>query len=82
MSDIQQISNLVSELIKQHGPLLTQRDLAMILKRSVGGLRYSLCKGTTPAMVCLRSCCCRIGRGVYYPTDQVAKIILEQGGGE
>jgi len=79
MSVITQESNLVDELIKLYGPLLTQRDLATIFKRSLGGFRFSLCKATTPIMIMLKKCGRKIGRSIYYPTDVVAKIILEYG---
>lgn len=70
-------SALATHLLNQYGPLLSQVQLAELLGRSVGGLRYSLCCPTDARTKQLKACGRRIGRRVYYPAQDVAGIIGE-----
>jgi hypothetical protein len=67
--------DLAAHLIDRFGLLLTQRQLAELLGRSIGGLRYSLCSPSDERTRALKACGCRIGRRVYYPAADVARII-------
>jgi hypothetical protein len=67
--------DLAAHLIDRFGLLLTQRQLAELLGRSIGGLRYSLCSPSDERTLALKACGCRIGRRVYYPAADVARII-------
>ena len=66
---------LASHLVSQYGPLLSQVQLAELLDRSVGGLRYSLCCPADARTKRLKTCGRKIGRRVYYPAVEVAAII-------
>lgn len=67
--------NLASQLTERFGPLLTQSQLAELLGRSTGGLRYSLCAPSDAPTRALKACGRKIGRRVYYPALEVARII-------
>jgi hypothetical protein len=67
--------DLASQLTERFGPLLTQSQLAELLGRSAGGLRYSLCTPSDARTRALKTCGRRIGRRVYYPAIEVARII-------
>lgn len=67
---------LATHLLKQFGPLLSQLQLAELLGRSVGGLRYSLCCPADERTQALKDCGRKIGRRVYYPAQDVAAIII------
>lgn len=67
--------DLASQLTERFGPLLTQSQLAELLGRSAGGLRYSLCTPSDARTHALKACGRRIGRRVYYPAIEVARII-------
>ena len=67
---------LKAQLTERYGLLLSQTQLAELLGRTPGGLRYSLsypCDAQTRA---LKACGRKIGRRVYYPANEVAQIIL------
>ncbi len=66
---------LASQLTEHFGPLLTQSQLAELLGRSAGGLRYSLCTPSDARTRALKACGRGIGRRVYYPAIEVARII-------
>jgi hypothetical protein len=66
---------LASQLTERFGPLLTQSQLAELLGRSAGGLRYSLCTPSDAPTRALKACGRKIGRRVYYPAIEVARII-------
>ena len=70
-------SALATHLTEQYGPLLSQAQLAELLGRSLGGLRYSLCCPADDRTRRLKKCGRRIGRRVYYPAQDVADIIGE-----
>ncbi len=63
------------QLVDRYGVLLSQSDLANLLGRSVAGLRYSLTKSSDPTTVAIRACSRRVGRRIYYPATDVARII-------
>ena len=64
-----------NQLREQYGLLLSQTQLAELLGRSTGGLRYSLCYPSDPRTRALKDCGRRIGRRIYYPAGEVASII-------
>jgi len=68
-------ADLASQLTERFGPLLTQSQLAELLCRSAGGLRYSLCAPSDARTRALKACGRKIGRRVYYPAIEVARII-------
>ncbi len=67
--------DLATQLTERFGPLLSQTQLADLLGRSVGGLRYSLCCPSDTRTRALKSCGRKVGRRVYYPAKEVATII-------
>lgn len=69
-------SDLATQLTERFGPLLTQAQLAELLGRSTGGLRYSLCAPSDGPTRALKASGRKIGRRVYYPAIKVARIII------
>ena len=67
--------DLATQLTERFGPLLTQTQLAELLGRSPGGLRYSLSRPSDAPTRALKASGRRIGRRVYYPAIEVASII-------
>ncbi len=70
-------SSLAEQLTERFGPLLTQMQLAELLGRTPGGLRYSLCTPSDARTRALKTCGRKIGRRVYYPAIEVARIISD-----
>lgn len=70
---------LENKITEHYGLLLSQTQLAELLGRSPGGLRYSLCYPSDPRTRTLKACGRKIGRRVYYPASEVAQIILGAG---
>ncbi len=70
---------LERQLTERYGLLISQAQLAELLGRSAGGLRYSLKHPSDASTRALQACGRKIGRRIYYPADEVARIIL---GGE
>ena len=68
-------NDLADRLTERFGLLLTQAQLAELLGRSTGGLRYSLYAPSDARTRALKACGRRIGRRVYYPAIEVARII-------
>ena len=66
---------LETRIIERYGLLLSQTQLAELLGRSPGGLRYSLSYPSDLQTRALKACGRRIGRRVYYPAAEVAQII-------
>ncbi len=64
------------QLTERYGVLLSQSQLAELLGRSTGGLRYSLCAPADDKTRSSKACGRRIGRRVYYPAVEVARIIV------
>ncbi len=82
MQDVQtpDTATLENQLTRQFGLLLSQTQLAQLLGRSTGGLRYSLSYPSDRQTRALKACGRKIGRRVYYPAAEVAQIILEPSG--
>lgn len=72
-------NHLSDQLTERFGPLLTHDQLAALLDRTPGGLRYSLGHPADERTRALRDCGRRIGRRVYYPATEVADIISRGG---
>jgi len=70
-----QDDTLATQLTERFGPLLTHSQLAELLGRTPGGLRYSLCCPSDAPTRALKACGRKIGRRVYYPATEVARII-------
>ena len=66
-----------NQLSECFGLLMSQTQLATLLGRSTGGLRYSLSYPSDPTTRALKACGRKIGRRVYYPASEVARIILD-----
>lgn len=73
-------TDLAQQLTDRLGALLTLRQLAELLDRSVSGVRYSLRRPSDERTRALNDCACRIGRRTYYPATDVARIIRAAGG--
>ena len=70
------VATLEHQLTERFGLLLSQTQLAELLGRSTGGLRYSLSYPSDLSTCALRACGRKIGRRVYYPASEVARIII------
>jgi hypothetical protein len=68
---------LENQLTERFGLLLSQTQLAELLGRSTGGLRYSLSYPRDQHTRDLKACGRKIGRRVYYPASEVARIIID-----
>jgi hypothetical protein len=68
-------STLEAHIIGRYGALISQTQLAELLGRTPGGLRYSLCYPSDDHTRALKACGRKIGRRVYYPASEVAQII-------
>jgi hypothetical protein len=66
---------LAKQITKLYGLLISQSQLAELLGRSAGGLRYSLKYPSDPSTRALKACGRKIGRRVYYPASEIALII-------
>jgi hypothetical protein len=69
-------ATLEHQIIERYGLLLSQVQLAELLGRSNDGLRCSLYKPSDQSMRALRDCKRKIGRRVYYPASEIARIIM------
>jgi len=78
--EITNVATLENQLTERFGLLLSQTQLAELLGRSTGGLRYSLSYPSDLSTRALKACGRKIGRRVYYPASEVARIII--GGGK
>ena len=72
-------ATLEHQLTERFGLLLSQTQLAELLGRSTGGLRYSLSYPSDASTRALKACGRKIGRRVYYPASEVACIIIGTG---
>ncbi len=68
---------LNDQITERYGVLLSQSQLAEVLGRTTGGLRFSLSVPADRKTRLLKACGRRIGRRVYYPAVEVARIIAE-----
>ena len=73
------VATLEHQITERFGLLLSQSQLAELLGRSTGGLRYSLSYPSDQQTRDLKRCGRKIGRRVYYPATEVAQIILGTG---
>jgi len=69
-------ATLENQITERYGLLLSQTQLAQLLGRTTGGLRYSLSYPSDPQTRALKACGRKIGRRVYYPAMEVARIII------
>ena len=69
---------LESQLTDRFGLLLSQTQMATLLGRTTGGLRYSLSYPSDRQTRALKACRRKIGRRVYYPAAEVARIIIRR----
>ena len=69
-------ATLENQITERYGLLLSQTQLAQLLGRTTGGLRYSLSYPSDPQTRALKACGRKIGRRVYYPATEVARIII------
>jgi hypothetical protein len=65
-----------SQIAERYGLLLSQTQLAELLGRTTGGLRYSLCYPSDQQTRALKACGRKIGRRIYYPANEIAQIII------
>ena len=68
-------AGLAGQITERYGILLSQSQLAELLGRTTGGLRYSLSYPSDAQTRHLKASGRRIGRRVYYPAAEVARII-------
>jgi hypothetical protein len=71
---------LEHQITERDGLLLSQAQLAELLGRTTGGLRYSLSYPSDQQTRDLKRCGRKIGRRVYYPASEVAQIIIGTNG--
>ena len=69
-------ATLEQQITTRYGLLLSQAQLAELLGRTTGGLRYSLSYPSDQQTRDLKRCGRKIGRRVYYPASEVAQIII------
>ena len=69
-------ATLENQITERYGLLLSQTQLARLLGRTTGGLRYSLSYPSDQQTRALKACGRKIGRRVYYPATEVARIII------
>jgi hypothetical protein len=74
------VATLENQLTERYGLLLSQTQLATLLGRTTGGLRYSLCYPSDKQTRSLKACGRKIGRRIYYPANEVAQIIIGTSG--
>ena len=67
--------SLEQQITTRYGILLSQTQLAELLGRTPGGLRYSLSYPSDQHTRDLKASGRKIGRRVYYPAVEVAQII-------
>ena len=70
------VATLENQITERYGLLLSQTHLAELLGRTTGGLRYSLSYPSDHQTQALKACGRKIGRRVYYPATEVARIII------
>lgn len=73
------VATLKNQITERYGLLLSQTQLAELLGRTTGGLRYSLSYPCDHQTRALKACGRKIGRRVYYPANEVAWIIIGTG---
>ena len=73
------VKSLAQQITERYGLLLSQAQLAELLGRSADGLRYSLKCPSDSNTRAPKACGRKVGRRVYYPAAEVARIILDGG---
>jgi hypothetical protein len=73
------MATLENQITERYGLLLSQTQLAELLGRTTGGLRYSLSYPSDQQTRALKVCARKIGRRIYYPVTEVARIIIGAG---
>ena len=69
-------ATLENQITERYGLLLSQTQLAELLGRTTGGLRYSLSYPSDQQTRTLKTCGRKIGRRMYYPALEIAQIII------
>ena len=69
------------QITERYGLLISQKQLAELLGRTTEGFRYSLSYPSDRNTRALKACGRKIGRRVYYPAMEVARIIMGSGHG-
>ena len=69
-------ATLGNQITERYGLLLSQTQLAELLGRTTGGLRYSLSYPCDHETRALKASGRKIGRRVYYPATEIARIII------
>jgi hypothetical protein len=67
---------LEQQITERYGLLISQTQLAELLGRTTEGFRYSLSYPSDQNTRALKACGRKIGRRVYYPAMEVARIIM------
>ena len=70
------VATLDNHLTERFGLLMSQTQLAELLGRTTSGLRYSLSYPSDLSTRALKACGRKVGRRVYYPASEVARIII------
>ena len=70
------VAVLEQQITERYGLLITQTQLAELLGRTTNGFRYSLSYPSDQKTCALKACGRKIGRRVYYPAMEVARIIM------
>jgi hypothetical protein len=70
------VAMLEQQITERYGLLISQTQLAELLGRTTGGFRCSLSYPCDPSTRALKACGRKIGRRVYYPAMEVARIII------
>ena len=70
------VVTLENQITERYGLLISQTQLAELLGRTTGGLRYSLSYPSDQSTRALKASGRKIGRRVYYPATEVARIII------
>ena len=76
-TDNSSVAKLEQQITDRYGLLLSQTQLAKLLGRTIGGLRYSLSYPSDPKTHAFKTCGRKIGRRVYYPAIEVARIVIQ-----
>jgi hypothetical protein len=70
------VVTLENQITERYGLLISQTQLAELLGRTTGGLRYSLSYPSDQSTRALKASGRKIGRRVYYPATEVDGIII------
>jgi hypothetical protein len=73
------VATLENQLTERFGLLMSHTQLAKLLGRSTGGLRYSLSYSSDASTRALKACGRKIGRRMYYPVSEATRIIPGSG---